>query len=125
MEPLHRFLIIAGPLAFVGAIFWWFFRCVKKRNESLRAVAAEIGLLFPDVKDEALLARMEAFPLFNRGRGRTMRNVMTTETEAMSLTIFDYHYTTGGGQSSYTHKQTVVAIEPSELKLRIFLCALR
>jgi len=37
--------------------------------------------------------------------------VMTTETDDVQLSIFDYQYTTGGDESWHTHRQTVVALE--------------
>ena len=92
----------------------------KKRTEAMQAVAADIGLQFSATKDDELLAKMNAFSLFNKGRSRRMKNVMTAATDIARLTIFDYQYTTGGGQHSHTHRHTVVSLESDALSLPVF-----
>ena len=84
------------------------------------ALATETGLQFSAVQDGDLLGKMKTFSLFNRGSARKMRNVMTTETDVARLSIFDYQYTTGGGESSHTYRQTVVALESEALVLPVF-----
>ena len=119
----HAFLLVAIFCAFVlfmGAIIWLGSHFDKKRTEALRAVATDIGLQFLATKDEELLAKMNAFPLFNKGRSRKIKNVMTTETDIARLTIFDYQYTTSSGKNSHTHHHTVVSMESDALSLPHF-----
>lgn len=106
---------VVGGLAIVGVIVWIVHQHEKKRTEAMRAIAADIGLNFSATKHEALLAKLQSFTLFNKGRSRKMKNVMTAETDLAQLTIFDYQYTTGGGDSSRTHHQTVIAMESESL----------
>jgi hypothetical protein len=113
-------VMVGGVLALVGSIILLVKHAAKKRREALMALAAEMGLQFSAEQDEELLVSMNTFPLFNKGRSRSMRNVMTTETDVARLSIFDYQYTTGGGDSSRTHQQTVVAFESDTLELPVF-----
>ena len=91
---------IAGGLSIVGLVLWLVFRYEKKRTAALEIVANELGLQFSPHKDECLLAKLQQFRLFNWGHSRRMKNVMTAETEHATMTIFDYQFTTGGGNHS-------------------------
>lgn len=92
----------------------------KKRTESLQRIAEELNLTFSKESDTRLLTVMNRFKLFNRGRSRKMKNVMQADTEIARLSIFDYQYTTGGGNNSRTHRFSVVSMESDELKLPDF-----
>jgi hypothetical protein len=108
-------LMISGSLALVAGIMWLIHHYEKKRSEALRAIAAELGLEFSATQDDTLLANVQVFSLFNKGRSRKMKNMMKAATELAQLTIFDYQYTTGGGKSSHTHRHTVVAMQSDSL----------
>ena len=112
--------MLIATVSLVGGIVWLVRHFEKKRTEALRAVAAAMGLDFSAGKDETMLAKMEVFSLFHKGHGRRMKNVMTTTADTARITIFDYQYTTGGGQHSQTHRQTVVSIESDALSLPNF-----
>ncbi len=92
----------------------------KKRTEALQAVAAELGMQFSGKADANLLSKLQVFTLFNQGHSRKMKNVMTAETEAVRLSLFDYRYTTGGGKNAHTHSLSVVAMEFATLHLPNF-----
>jgi len=92
----------------------------KKRTLILNALAMEIGLDFLPAQDDELLAKMQVFSLFNKGHRREMKNVMKTKTDNVKMTLFDYAYTTGGGEHSRRHTQTVVAFEHDSLSLPKF-----
>jgi len=109
--------IIAGVAFILAVAFSIVHHIEKKRTAALIAVASELGLEFSATKDDKLLEGMQIFSLFNRGHSRKMKNVMKAETETANLTIFDYLYTTGGGNSSRTHAQTVVAMESEALNI--------
>ena len=117
---LFAIVMGGGVIVLVGFLIWLFLHLEKKRANALQAIAAEIGLQFSATHHEALLARMQIFPLFKKGSFRKMRNVMTTETEMERLAIFDYRYTTGGGDNSRCYRQTVVAFESDALTLPVF-----
>jgi hypothetical protein len=113
-------LIILGVGALVGGIIWLVLHLERKRTEALTAVASTIGLEFSPEKDDQLLQTMQVFSLFNKGHSRKMKNVMKAETEIASLAVFDYQYTTGGGNSAQVHSHTVVAMESDSLRLPNF-----
>ena len=109
--------IIAGIAVVLAVAFLITHHIEKKRTAALSVVASDLGLEFSATTDDKLLERMQIFSLFNRGHSRKMKNVMKAETETANLTIFDYLYTTGGGNSSRTHTQTVVAMESEALNI--------
>ena len=92
----------------------------RKRTEAMAAAAAEIGLEFSADQDDALLEKLQVFALFTKGHGPKMRNLMTAETDLATLTIFDYRFTTGGGQHSQTHLQSVILMQSDSLDLPTF-----
>ena len=111
---------IAGGFSIVGLVLWLIFRYEKKRTTELEVIAGEIGLQFSPGPDERLLALLQQFRLFNRGHSRKMKNVMTAVTEQLKLTIFDYQYTTGGGNHTHTHSRTLVALESAAFHIPQF-----
>ncbi|MEO1527394.1 MAG: hypothetical protein AAFX06_18345 [Planctomycetota bacterium] len=113
-------IIILGVFVVVGVIITLVVRNEKQRTEALENVATELSLSFNKKHDDRLLVAMQRFKLFNQGHGRKMKNVMQADTEIARLSIFDYQYTTGGGQHSQTHTQTVVAMESNDLALPNF-----
>lgn len=119
-HALFPIAVFCAIVSLAGAIVWLRSHFEKKRTEALRAVADDIGLQFLATEDEELLVKMNAFPLFNKGRRRKIKNVMTTETDIARLTIFDYQYTTGGGNNSHTHHHTVLSMESDALSLPHF-----
>lgn len=111
---------IAGGLSIVGLVLWLIFRYEKKRTAELAIVADEIGMQFTPGADERLLPVLQQFRLFNQGHSRRMKNVMRAVTDQLNLTIFDYQYTTGGGQNSHTHSRTLVALESTAFQIPQF-----
>lgn len=113
-------LIITGTIVVVGLIIAAVIHAEKKRTEALEKVATELSLSFNKKHDDRLLATMQRFKLFNQGHSRKMKNVMQADTEIARLSIFDYQYTTGGGQHSHTHTHTVITMESQGLVLPNF-----
>lgn len=117
---MSPFIFIIAGLAVFGVIFWIGTIYEKKRTEKVSAVADQLGLTFSPGEDHALLSKLQIFELFNKGRARKMKNVMTAETDTTSLGIFEYQYTTGSGKNSHTHKFTIAAMETPSLQLPQF-----
>ena len=120
MQPAFFVLIVAANIAVIGLIIWAVRAAEKKRTEAFCVSASELGLEFSAEKNDALLEKMQIFTLFNKGHSRKMKNVMTALTDVAQMSIFDYQFTTGGGQSSHTHAHTVVAMESDSLLLASF-----
>ena len=114
-------IIVAGII--IGVI-WLRVRTVKRREKEraliLNALATEIGLEFLPAQDDELLAKMQVFSLFNKGHSREMKHVIKTKTDNVKMTLFDYAYTTGGGEHSRRVSQTIVAFEHDSLSLPKF-----
>jgi hypothetical protein len=111
-------VMIVAPV--VGCIIWLVCHREKKRTAALNVVASDIGLEFSATTNDELLAKMQAFSLFNQGRSRKIKNVMKANTDIPQLTIFDYQYTTGGGENSHTYRHTIVFMESDALSLPSF-----
>jgi len=113
-------LIICAVVAVVGVVIWLAILYERKRTEKMAVVAEELGLTFSAEQNNALLNKLQVFALFNKGRARKMKNVMTAATETTSLGIFEYQYTTGSGKNSHTHVFTIAAMETPSLQLPQF-----
>lgn len=81
----------------------------KKRTAALAALAPIMGFDFEgEGWTHSARAQMQT-ALFDRGHSKKFRNVMTGMAAKFPASIFDYHYTVGGGKNSQTWVQTVVA----------------
>jgi hypothetical protein len=82
----------------------------KKRTAALTALAPILGFNFEgeDWTNPTRAPRLET-ALFDRGHGKRFKNIMSGSVAGLPTSIFDYWYTTGGGKSSHTWSQTVVA----------------
>lgn len=117
MEFLFLISVIA---AFVGVVWYlakWF---EEQRSQEYAAVARKLGLAFSASGDAELLESLGNFSLFQLGHGRKLRNLIRGQTQNVHVALFDYTYTTGGGNSSSTHRQTVVRFDSPWLDLPRF-----
>ena len=120
MAILWGIIGLLAVLGLIAAIILGTRYYERKRTEAMAAAAAEIGLEFSALQDDALLETLQVFPLFTQGHSRKMRNLMVAETDLATLTIFDYRYVTGGGQHSTTHQQSVILMQSDSLELPRF-----
>jgi hypothetical protein len=88
----------------------------KDRNLTWNAWATQNGFEFSPTQDDELLAKMQVFPLFNKGSKRRMNNVIKTKKDNVKMTFFVYGYSSGGGGHSYA----IVAFEHDSLSLPKF-----
>jgi hypothetical protein len=121
MTPRQLKIALAAGFALAFLIGWMLWRRhERRRHDRLEALAADMGLAYA-ARDDALLQALRGrMPLFDRGRRRQTRSAMAGAIEDLRVCIFDYHYTTGGGRSSTTWRQTVVAFELPEGRLPAF-----
>jgi len=82
----------------------------KRRTAALTALAPILGFNF-EGEDRSATTRAPQLEtaLFGRGHGKRFKNIMSGSVAGLPTSIFDYWYTTGGGKSSHTWSQTVVA----------------
>jgi hypothetical protein len=110
--------LVAGAAVVVVVLVFNLVRAGRRR-EAFHRVAEDLGFTFYGKTKEAWRA-LAGLPLFDRGHAKRSRNVLKGTARDVELTIFDYHYTTGGGKSSKTHKQSVIAFRSPGLELPEF-----
>lgn len=113
--------MIAGSVAVIAGLLYFFSSVEKKRSQELEGIARELDMEFAGAADDALVTKLQQCVLFTKGRRRIAKNVMSARSTsdrggAEWTAIFDYQYTVGGGQQSHTHRHSVLAIESSALR---------
>ena len=114
------FLVIAGASGIVFAAIALAKRHERERAESLRAAAARLGWGYRDKVQFDAIPKLDRFELFTQGHGRTLTNLLTSPDGDPRFVLFDYSYTTGGGKSQTTHRQTVLYAVSDMLTLPTF-----
>ncbi len=109
-------LLIAGVIVIIG-IGWY---RGKKRTEALESTARSLMFSFSKRPKGFLLPSLSHFNLFSRGSSKKILNVMNGSVRDVDVTIFDYKYTTGSGNSSNVRRQTVALFKSNELQLPYF-----
>ena len=109
--------LVVGGLLIAKAVVR---RREEKRTNGLRAVAGELELTFLEDGDEALAERLSGLPLFDIGRGRTLKNLIVADTPDVQVALFDYVYITGRGKQKRVRRQTVAAVQSADLRLPDF-----
>ena len=84
-------------------------------------LAESLHFTFSEKGDYSKLDVLSEFHLFSQGRSRRISNVLTGMFNDIPVMVMDYKYTTGGGKSSHTWQQTVLAIESDKLRLPNFV----
>jgi len=122
-----EFLPICGGilffLAFVALFVFLFIYQRKKereRTQALQAIAAQHGWNFLAEAPLNMIAGLENFTLFNSGHSKQIKNFMYGEASGIKAAVFDYFYVTGSGKSRHIHSQTVVYLEPPNLRVPYF-----
>ena len=88
--------------------------------QALQAAAAQYRWSFAETAPLNMIAGLEKFPLFNSGHGKEIKNFMYGEASGIKAAVFDYVYVTGSGKSRQVHKQSVVYLEPANLRVPYF-----
>jgi len=117
MNPIYY---LFGTILIIGVIFYVFWFIEKKRSKQLALISERLKLNFSHKDNSALFKRMNKLHLFSVGRSKKIKNLMEGEANNAELAVFDYQYTTGGGQHSHTSRQTVFCIWSPKLYLPKF-----
>lgn len=120
MEALGAVTLVVGLLALVVAVVVVSSRAAKKRAEALSVAAGDMKFTFSADADQGLLDRLKHFHLFSQGRSKKITNVLRGQAGDLEVAVFDYAYTTGGGQHSRRWKQTVILFESAKMHLPRF-----
>ena len=113
-------LIITAVFLLVGFLCFIFWRMGKKRTEQFALISAELKLNFFPKGSTSLFERLKPFHLFSQGWSRKIKNLMEGEANKVELAIFDYQYTTGGGEHSHTYRQSILFFRSPKLYLPDF-----
>ncbi len=113
-------IIIIAIIALAVVIIYLVWRYEKQRTAALVQAAAGMNLQFSKKGDEALHDLTGDFHLFKQGHSRKITNVMSRSASKMNFYLMDYRYTTGGGKSSHTWRQTVLLFHTGQLDLPEF-----
>ena len=119
-ELIFNIITIVFLIIFVGSLILIFLRIGKKRTEQLALISAELKLNFFPKGSTSLFERLKPFHLFSKGWSRKIKNLMEGEANKVELAIFDYQYTTHGGQHPQTHRQSLLFIRSPKLNLPDF-----
>jgi hypothetical protein len=114
-------LIILGSIAVAAIIIYiiWYYN--NKRSTDLKLFAESINFTYSRKGDKSLMDSLSEFHLFSQGHSRSISNVLTGKFNLIPVTVVDYKFTTGGGNSSHTWYQTVLVIESNKLQLPRFV----
>jgi hypothetical protein len=112
--------LVVGVGGLVGGIAWLTRRAQQDRIDGLRAAARRLGWGFRDEVPFEAIPDLERFELFRQGRAKKLTNLMTSPGGDPRAVVFDYTYTTGGGKSQQTHRQTVIYAVSDQLRLPTF-----
>jgi hypothetical protein len=103
------FLVAGGAIATVGGVVYAVYLGEKKRNAAMQIVAQTMGFSYEEACDGDSLALLGGdLPVFQRGHSKKAKRVMRGKLADRDVTLCDYTYTTGGGKSSHTHRQTLL-----------------
>ncbi len=111
---------IVGTLALIGTVVVIALKIEKKRSEALQAAGEHMKFRFSRKGDPDLLDRLKGLHLFSQGHSKKIANVLMGKAGALDVALFDYTYTTGGGQHSQQWRQTVILFESDDMALPKF-----
>jgi hypothetical protein len=92
----------------------------KRRQEEMQAIADLLGYAYAKGPDSNLPSSLGHFHIFSQGRSRRARHILVRQIDDVTVTVFDYEYTTSSGRNSSTRKQTVALFESSRFQFPSF-----
>jgi hypothetical protein len=119
MDAWFVFLVLIFVMVAVGVVVIAQ-RQEKERRERLRRLAGRMGFEYLQEGEPLLRQGLGGFQFFSRGRSRRHRNLMQGERRGTAVTVSEYQYVSGAGDSRTTHRQTVLLLESDRLDLPSF-----
>lgn len=114
-------ILISVSIAFIILIVALIIQREKKRRVAMREKAQMLGFTYTQKAGLNAAGKAREFHLFNIGHSKRIRNLMKRGDDGLQTWLYDYQYTTGGGQHSHIHVQTVFHFESAHLKLPAFI----
>jgi len=114
-------LVYVGIFAVVALVWAYLLHWYEQeRAKEYAAAAAKLSLDYSADGNPVLLASLEEFPLFQTGYAQKLRYLIHGRTQDLDVFIFDFQYTTGGGEASAITRQTVICLDSLHLNLPHF-----
>jgi hypothetical protein len=82
----------------------------RKRSKAIEELSQQLRMEYTKKPPQTALSPYSSHDLFNKGRGKKMRNLMRRSENNLRTSYFDYQYTTGSGKNSKTHRISVAAV---------------
>lgn len=92
----------------------------RKRTRQLQGVASQLGWSFTEQTTLDFIPGFDRFALFNQGHTRYIKNLMYGGASGIKTGVFDYIYVTGYGKDRRSYAQSVVYLEPGNLRIPYF-----
>src|SRR5262249_41864044 len=112
--PWGFILILVGGVTAVGLVAYLGYLSTKKRRLGFQTMARQLGLDYSLQDPFGLLGL--PFPLFQKGDGRGIENVLSGTWQGLDVTAFDYWYyeesTDSNGHRSRSYSRFDCAIVP-------------
>lgn len=115
--------IIAGAVLIVFLIVILIRYAIKRgkqRTADLQQFAVLHGFTFVEKGEKSAIEELSKMHLFSQGHSKKIKDVLNKEMDAAKVSVFDYRYTTGGGQHQSTVTQTVMYLNSDKLNLPEF-----
>jgi hypothetical protein len=114
--------VVIGGFAVVLLAVWLGISSMmaRRRSRAVAAVAAEMGFSFEEKSKGPERGEDLKTWLFQRGTGKTFRNVMAGSTGGLKAGLFDYSYVVSDGNNAKTVAQTVAAFARPGLAMAEF-----
>ena len=109
-------LAIFGFIGFATALVFFGHLSQKRRTAAFQEQADQMGLSFVPNPDNSQPLKQFGFKLFSRGRNHRVTNLVEGDSGDVKISIFDYRYVIGGGRSTTTHRQTIIALQSTQLR---------
>lgn len=119
MEPYLGLLVPVGMVGFFIFLVVYSIYSARKRRDALALVAQKMGFDFKET-DDSFHSQYKHLKLFGRGRRQRAVNILSGARDGVTVTLADYHYTTGTGKNSTHHLQTICIVTDPELQLPNF-----
>lgn len=116
MPPHPVVLVVLAIVALLGVVWAATMAFERKRREAIAVKALEMGLKFSE-DAPYFVASTPPFKVFQRGRRKKARNVLSGSQAGVDITLADYQYTVSSGKNSHTHRQTICLLRASGVQL--------
>lgn len=105
---LTAYFVIIGIALGVGLMI--FIQGIMRKKDFV-AMADKMGFTFKPEKNHLIGEYQLHFKIFDKGRSKKITSYMEKEKNGVTISVFDYKYTTGGGKNSSTHKNCFVTFK--------------